>query len=461
MRIRHLPIGRLLIVVQALMAIAFLALIFRGDHVRLPFSGGREAVEVVFADAAGIRSENANPVLIAGVRVGEVEDVAYSDGQAVVTLGVDDDARDRLRADASAEIVPRSALNDLTVELSPGTAEQPLEDNRVIPSDRSVAPVALDRVLETLDADTRSQIQILLGELSIGLRDRSTPLRHALGRLGPAVEHTERVASALASRRRLLTQLVGDIDTIFTTLGERGNRLAEAVSAGRATLDVTAARDRELSAVVASLPSTLTTLQAAMAEVRRLEGPLVPALADLEPAAERLPAATDALRAFVPDGDRLVEALGSLVERGRRPAAGARRALTALGPAAVGLEPSLRDLRPVLGDVDKNKDGIGLLGERFSGVFSTADANGPILRGLGFFEPFNPANFGMPGATGARLRALKLDVVRALTKVCREQNEAACLARYLVPGLPGAVRTAYEPLGSPRLSSRLPDGQAG
>ena len=102
---------------------------------------------------------------------------------------------------------------------------------------------------------------------------------------------------------------------------------------------------------------------------------------------------------------------------------------------------------PIVAAIDKNKDGIGLLGERFSGVFSTNDANGIILRGLGFFEKLNPANLGAPGASGAELRSLQRKSVRALLKACKD-NALACLARYLIPGLPGAVRTAADPLGT-------------
>ena len=90
--------------------------------------------------------------------------------------------------------------------------------------------------------------------------------------------------------------------------------------------------------------------------------------------------------------------------------------------------------------VDRNKDGIGVLGDRFSGVFSTNDVNGPILRGLGFFEPFDPENVGFPAsASGATLERARADAIEALTRVCLRSNQVACLARYLVPGLPGFV----------------------
>ncbi|MCW3013572.1 MAG: hypothetical protein JWO02_664, partial [Solirubrobacterales bacterium] len=118
-----------------------------------------------------------------------------------------------------------------------------------------------------------------------------------------------------------------------------------------------------------------------------------------------------------------------------------RSTLRRLGPTAEQLKTPVAQLQPIVKAIDDRKDGIGLLGERFSGVLSTNDANGAILRGLGFFEAFNPANFGAAGATGARLARVKTDVVRALVATCRQDNPVACLVRYLVPGLPGAVRS--------------------
>ena len=48
---------------------------------------------------------------------------------------------------------------------------------------------------------------------------------------------------------------------------------------------------------------------------------------------------------------------------------------------------------------------------------------------------------GEPGASGTRVTTLKAQAVAALVQACLHDNPVACLARYLVPGLPGAVKT--------------------
>ena len=450
--VRAIPFGRLAIVVQAVAALAFVVYLFANDNVSAPFIHQSYVLQASFDDASGLNGKDGREVTIAGVRVGKVTEVRYTDGRAVADLELDDDVKGRIRRDARVAIVPRSALQDQIVEITPGSRGDVLEDGDRITASVTASPVQLDRVLETLDTDSRAQLQILLGQLRIALRDRETPLRAALGRLDDAVSSSSQVAGALADRRRLLTRLVTDLDTIFTTLGDRGAALREVITAGRRTLQTTAGRDAEIAASIRELPRTLDGLGAALADVRSLAQPLQPALENLRPVARQLPETLRSLRDFVPSGQGLVDDLGRLVKDGRAPARALRGALEQLGPGSEALREPVAGLHPIVADINRNKNGIGLLGERFSGVFSTNDANGPILRGLGFFEKPDPANLGVPGATGAELRTLQRKSVRALLKACKD-NPLACIARYLIPGLPGAARTASDPLGTAKIKS--------
>jgi phospholipid/cholesterol/gamma-HCH transport system substrate-binding protein len=235
-------------------------------------------------------------------------------------------------------------------------------------------------------------------------------------------------------------RFVDELDTVVTRLAERRSQLGDAVDAAQQTLAVTSNRDAELDAVMAKLPPTLDDVNGALTAVDRLSEPLVPALEQLRPVAERLPAALDATRDLLPNADQLITDMDDLATRGATPVAHLRSLLEDLGPASDAIAGSVSDVGPIIRAIDKNKDGIGVLGDRFSGVFSTNDANGPILRGLGFFEPFDPADLGFSSnASGAELQQAKLDSVAALTKVCLKTNAVACLARYLIPGLPGFV----------------------
>jgi virulence factor Mce-like protein len=437
----HVRFGRTAIIVQLAVALAFIAYLLGHEGLALPLLSHDYTLRAEFTDAGGLNGGDDTPVLVSGVPEGRVTAVSYRHGLAIATLRLPDSVQGAIHANASAIVIPRSvALEDLTVDISPGSATAPkLAPGGVIPPSRTSASVRFDRLIDVLDADTRAQLQVMLAQLQIGLGNRAGRMRAALAQLGAIVSPTLGVTAQLAERRVLLSQLIATLARMAQTLGARQQQLAAVVADGSATLRVTAAQGVALAATMRALPPTLADLEGAMAAVRSLAVPLAPALGELPPFARALPGALAALRRLDPAGERLVADLRALVARGMLPAADLRVALTQLGPAAGTLTPTARDLLPVLEAINAYKQGIGQVGDNFSGVFSTNDANGPILRGLGFFEKFNPADVGFPGASGATLAAAQADSVRALTRVCLRINPVACLARYLIPGLPGSV----------------------
>jgi phospholipid/cholesterol/gamma-HCH transport system substrate-binding protein len=355
----------------------------------------------------------------------------------VATLRLDGDAEGLVHEGATAQIVSRSALQDLLVDVQPGPQDAPsLGDGDVIPPSRTSSTVGPDRLVGVLDADTRAQTQVLVSQLAAGLKGRSPQLRTDLSDLSTLVDSTSRVTGALAERRDLLARLTRDLDTIFGTLGERDQQLAGVVDSGRRTVSVTAGRDAELASAMRQLPATLNGAGTALNAVDALSAPLEPALTDLRPFARRMPGALRHLRRFLPAGSRLLDDFDTLTTQGNGPVRDVAGALRELGGAATGLRSPVQKLLPSLQAINRNKNGIGEVGDHFSGVFSTNDANGPILRGLGFFEPINPEDLGFSAGDGADAKDA---AAKALTQACLGVNPLACLVRYLVPGLPGTI----------------------
>jgi phospholipid/cholesterol/gamma-HCH transport system substrate-binding protein len=440
---RTVPFGRTIILAQALLALGVLVYLLSHEYIHLPLVGGSHyELRAAFTDAAGLDGNSHSPVTVAGVPLGRVTGVEYRGGLAIATMQLPTSVEGKLFADARARIMARSALQDLMVDITPGSpAAGALPSGSTIAAAQSSSTVGLDRVIDTLDADTRTQVQVLLGQLSVGLLRRAGALRAGLSQLGELVDTSTGVTRQLAERRAFLTRLVGDLNTLATQLGNRDQDLANVVVLGQRTLAVTAARSAELSSTVRLLPSTLSALSDAMGAISALAPPLDPALEQLRPFARELPGALAALRAFVPTGIGLSRDLDTLATRGGTGVHDLRATLTALGPASRQLKKPTADLLPILRDIDRDKSGIGQLGDNFSGVFSTNDANGPILRGLGTFEPFNPVDVGFPAsARGALLTRAQDESVLALTRVCLRSNPLACLVRYLIPGLPGSIR---------------------
>jgi phospholipid/cholesterol/gamma-HCH transport system substrate-binding protein len=433
---------RLLIALQAALAIGVLAYLLSHEYIQLPLFGpSHYELRAAFTDAAGLSGANHSPVTVAGVPVGRVTSVSYQDGRAVATLQLPESVKGKVFADARARIIPRSALQDLMVDITPGSrATGALAPGSTIPPSRTSSTVGFDELIDTLDPDTRAEVQVLLGQLSTGLAGRAGALRAGLGQLGRLVDVSTTVTRQLAERRALLTRMVSELDSLATELGSHDTDLVQAIDFGRRTLDVTASRSAQLSGTVRGLPATLSALSGAMGAVTSLAPPLDAALVRLRPFARGLPGALGALRAFIPAGTGLVHDLNTFTSGAAQPVRDLRSTLTALGPAARLLRRPVSDLFKILTPINQDKAGIGQLGDNFSGVFSTNDTNGPILRGLGFFENFNPADMGFgANARGPQLVKAQVDSVLALTDLCLHVNPVACLVRYLVPGLPGTV----------------------
>lgn len=444
---RRVPFGRTALLVQLVVAIVVFGYAIQGQKIAAPWGDGDWKMQAVFDDAAGLDPGNRPQVMVAGVVVGYVTDIDERDGRAVATLKMDDDKVDgRIFEDATARVTPRSAINDLIVDVDPGTpGRRTLDDGAKLASAGNSGPVGLDRLTQVLDADTQAYAQVLLAEARTGLDGRSEALAGTLKELSTLMDPTTRVAGALADRRRQLSRLVGQLDVVFRTLGRRGEQLREVVRHGEGTLQAAGRQSTALESSMRQLPSTLAATRTGLDSVQRLAGPLVPALSRLRPGARRMPAALRSLRRFVPTGRGLLSDLRTLGRRGSEPAANLDRLLGRLGPAAQGLQGPVDDLTPLVDTLDHYKSGMAPLGDTFSGVFSTNDANGPRLRAYGFFEPVDPRDLGF-GTSPSQRAAASTAAVRMLTQVCLKENPVACLARYLVPGLPGVVDGLARPV---------------
>jgi phospholipid/cholesterol/gamma-HCH transport system substrate-binding protein len=438
------PLGTSMVILAALGAVAVIVLMLKQVGVQLPFiSQGRFSVVADFSNADGLTQGEKPPVNVAGVQLGRVSDVRYVNGYAQATFSLENSARGKLFRNAAVLITPRSALNDLTVDIDPGTPSAgALQPGGVIPQSLTQTAVNFDELTSVLNLDTRSQLAVLVDQLGIGLNGRSRSLDEALRELKPFLSDTSGLAAQLAVHRRMLSRLISDLDVVFTALGERGEQLRNIISSGERTMGTVAAHQAGVEQTMSELGPTLDSLNRSLSAVTALSQPLAPALDSLRPLAAALPGGLSSLRAFVPDGEGLVKDLLTLDRDGPRGVNSLQGLLGELAPATASLQPTANDLLPVMQALDRHPAGIGRLGSNFSGVFSDQNANGPTLRAFGFFEPPRPENFGFPvGTSTASVSSLETDLAQALDHVCLTTNPLACVARYLTPSLPKPVVT--------------------
>jgi ABC-type transporter Mla subunit MlaD len=85
----QVPLGRLAIVVQIVVALAFIGYTLSKKSIRLPFASEAYQVQVIFPDAKGLDRLDEPAAAVAGTPVGRVTHVEYTDGRALATLTLD------------------------------------------------------------------------------------------------------------------------------------------------------------------------------------------------------------------------------------------------------------------------------------------------------------------------------------------------------------------------------------
>jgi phospholipid/cholesterol/gamma-HCH transport system substrate-binding protein len=435
----RVALGRVAILTQVVAALIFVGYTLHKKDFVLPLlPDSSYTVEIVFPDAKGLDTADNPAAAVAGNPSGQVTKVEYRDGRARVTVRLDAKLEGRIFADASAQLRPASALQNLLVNISPGTPEKgPLPEGRAIAPERTTVFPAIDDVTGIFDADTQAYTAILLHEARRALRGREGRMREAIAKLADLTDPATSVSRALATRRRLLARLVGHLDVIFRTVGRRGDQLAAAIAAGNRTLQVTDSRREQLAAVTRKLAPVVVEARRSLAAVRELANPLIPALTRLNPTGKPFARSMARTRALVPRLERLLDLVSDVQRRGARPMELLLEGTRGLKGRVRALQPTAEEIVTIARLLDQYKEGAAQLATTLSGIISIQDRGGPysqvdVLK----LEAPRPENFGLPPSASAAQRArMKSQLAAALERVCRRGSAAACLTRFNVPGL--------------------------
>jgi phospholipid/cholesterol/gamma-HCH transport system substrate-binding protein len=349
-------------------------------------------VNAEFSTAQSITPGQGQTVNIAGVKVGEIKKVDLVDGRARLKLQLDQKYEKRVRTNATMLLRPKTGLNDMIVELVPGTRSAPaVPDGGTIVADRSQPNVNLDEVLASLDADTRDYLKLLINGAGEGLRGQSKNLSAALKRFEPTGRSLAKVNGLLSTRRNNLRRVVHNFQALSTELSRRDAQLTRFVSSSNGVFEGFAAQEANLRETIRLLPGALTATRVALEKSDALARDLGPALRDLTPGSRAL---GPSLRATQP----FLEKTTPIIQNQLRPfARAALPTLKPLRPAAADLAAQTPDLTSTFEVVNQlfntlayNPPGAKEEGYLFwvawanhnaNAIFSLADAHGPIRRG--------------------------------------------------------------------------------
>ena len=263
--------------------------IVQSQRLRIPLIEERPfELKAEFQTAQAVVPGQGQTLRVAGVKVGDVEDVSLEDGVAVVTFGVDRDFLPVYR-DATILLRPQTGLKDMFFEMDPGTKKAgEIQEGGTVQLANTAPDVNLDEVLGALDNDTRAYLRLLLVSGGQALHGRDKDLGRLLGSLGPLSRDVDRINSKVAERKANLRRLITNFNLLTREVGRSEQSLTDLVEASNTSISAIAEQDPSVQRAVRLLPGTLAQSTVALNHISQFADQLGPALGDLRPFARNL-----------------------------------------------------------------------------------------------------------------------------------------------------------------------------
>jgi phospholipid/cholesterol/gamma-HCH transport system substrate-binding protein len=337
-------------------------------------------------------------VNMAGVKVGDITAVELEDGVAVVTMQVDNEYSELIHPDASALLRPRTGLQDMTIELDPGSETESVPEGTTIQLASTKPNINVDQILASLDGDTQAYLRLLLAGGAEGLDEGGDrELAAVLRRIEPTTRDLAKINGVVAKRRKNLRRVITNFGKISKRLAANDVRIAQFVDAQNSVLGAFADQEQNLRATIRGLPGTLTETRRALDAGERLSDELEPALRRLLPAAQALDPALQALQPFFVDTtppirDQIRPFTGEVKDVVKD----VKQASGPLASSAKYLEGSFTELTSLLNGLAYDPPGaqegylfyLSWLNHNANSILLTEDSSGPIVRSIPMYSCF-------------------------------------------------------------------------
>ena len=384
------------IVVLAALGVAMMLGIFVEQKASLPswlpFVGESfDHISADFTTAQAVTPGQGQAVDIAGIQVGKVSSVDLEDGHAVVGMSIEPKYMQLIHPNASLLLRPKTNLNDMIVEVEPGSGSRHIENGANIPLSRTEPNVNFDQFLATLDGDTRQYLQLLLAGGAQGIGGHSRDLSGAFRRLQPFSRYIAQLNGAVAKRHVALAHAIHYFSLLTTELGRHDTEIQRFVTSSNAALGNFANQQESIQASLREFPATLRAAQAGLASSDRFSTVARPALYGLIPQAQALTPAFKATERFfkqttAPIRDQIrpfTREIRPVLTHAAEGAGPLKKTVTGFGDALGGFNSFLNELayKPQ-GSKQSYLFYLPWLNHDLNADFNLQDAGGPVQRGL-------------------------------------------------------------------------------
>jgi phospholipid/cholesterol/gamma-HCH transport system substrate-binding protein len=289
------------VVSMVLIAAAVGGYILAHENLKLPgwvpvFGRDYFTLKAEFQTAQAVTPGQGQAVTIAGAKIGEIASVNLRDGIATVTMKVVPKYA-RIYRNATLLLRPKTQLQDITIEVSPGTpAAGRLRSGEVIPLEQTAPNVNFDEFLAGLDAETRAYLQELLAGAGQGLNHNAAALSATLKRFDPTARDIQLIAQQVEIRHANVARSIHNFRLLMEALGGKDKQLAELVDASNAVFATFAKEDANVQKTLRLLPGALHKTGTGLGKLATATSVLGPTLHKLQPFASALGPAQEATR---------------------------------------------------------------------------------------------------------------------------------------------------------------------
>jgi phospholipid/cholesterol/gamma-HCH transport system substrate-binding protein len=232
----------------------------------LPIVGGGTTYTADFSEAAGLQVKN--DVRIAGVKVGNVSDIALDGDKVKVSFKV---KNAWLGDKTSAAIKIKTLLGQKYLALDP-QGQQTLDPSAGIPLERTMAPydviTAFQDLTTTVNNIDTTQLAKSFDVISQTFANTPNDVKGALSGLA-------RLSDTIASRDSQLSNLLANTRVVSQTLVDRDAEVQKLLTDGNKLLDEVGRREQAITALLNGSKQLATQLQGLVDDNNKQLGPVL------------------------------------------------------------------------------------------------------------------------------------------------------------------------------------------
>ncbi|MCK9250609.1 MAG: MCE family protein [Solirubrobacteraceae bacterium] len=303
-------LGAVLVLIAG--ALAILAYFWDTAGGDLPFQSTPYEVTATLTDSQQL-SQNAD-VRAAGVKIGSVDSVKNVGERIEVVLHIKKEHAP-IHEDAEILVRQKTLVGENYIEVNPGSAKAgAVPDGGRITVKAQKEAVPIDRVLSSLDAETRDRISRNLQATGKGVKGRASDLNELFNRVPDLSTSGMKLMEVLDDRRAQVASIVQNTGVLMNAVGSRNADIQRLIGSVKATSEAVASRDQALKSALDTIPGTFRQTRGTVDRLTAFAGTATPVVDDARVALTTLRPVLDQLVPTARQARRLVASLPALAK---------------------------------------------------------------------------------------------------------------------------------------------------